>query len=78
MEYATYQTTPSTDGKSTFYFTDCCNNRMFYFGRDDMKYHDKLCPGCMSKGKMTTLYLRGTDEGNCQIAQKPISSFCRF
>lgn len=72
MEYTTYQTTPSTDGKSTFYFTDCCNNRMFYLQRDDTKYHGKLCPGCMSKGKMVTLYLRGTDEANRIMSERGI------
>ena len=41
----TYQYVESTDGKSTFYFTDC-GNRMFYIDKDPMKYHGCLCPKC--------------------------------
>lgn len=59
----TYQYVESTDGKSTFYFTDC-GNRMFYIDKDPMKYHGCLCPKCFMEGKHVTLYLRGTPEAN--------------
>ena len=59
----TYQYVESTDGKSTFYYTDC-GNRMFYIDKDPMKYHGCLCPKCFMEGKQVTLYLRGTPEAN--------------
>lgn len=62
MEYATYQTTPEIHGEGTFFFTDC--GHKMYSNRDKTAYHGCLCPGCFSQGKMTTLYLRGSEEGN--------------
>lgn len=64
MEYATYQTTPSKNGKGTFYFVDCCNY-WIYSVKGQMAYHGCLCPKCFNLNhKMTTLYLRGTNEAN--------------
>ena len=61
---ATYQTTPEAHGNGKFYYTDCCNNRMYSVDDDDMKYHGCLCPKCFWAGKTVTLYLRGTPEAN--------------
>lgn len=69
MKYATYQTTPCVSGKGTFYFTDCCHNTM-YSVRDEMAYHEKLCPRCFMNGKYVTLYLRGTKEANEVIRKR--------
>lgn len=52
----TYQTTPSKNGKGTFFFTDC-GNQMYSVG-DEFTYHKKLCPKCWK-----TLLLRGTKDG---------------
>lgn len=49
----TYQTTPSKNGKGTFFFTDCGNQ--MYSVKDEYAYNKKICPKC---GK--TLLLRGT------------------
>lgn len=62
MEYATYQITSEIYGEGTFFFTDC--GHKMYSNKDKMAYHGCLCPGCFSQGKMTTLYLRGSEEGN--------------
>lgn len=62
MIYETYRTTPSVNGKGTFFFTDC-GNRM-YSVNDAMAYHGRLCPKCFYNGKHVTLYMRGTDEAN--------------
>lgn len=63
-EYATYQISPEIHGKGMFFFADCCGNRMYSINNDEMAYHGKLCPKCMWKGKIVTLYLRGTEEAN--------------
>ena len=62
MTYETYQTTPEVSGNGTYFFTDC-GHRM-YSVRDKMAYHGCLCPACFCKGKMTTLYIRGSKEAN--------------
>lgn len=65
---ATYQTTPSKDGNGTFFFTDCGHE--MYSVKNSMAYHNKLCPACLSKGVLTTLYLRGTKEAKLHIDSK--------
>lgn len=52
----TYQTTPSKNGKGTFFFTDCGNT--MYSVNDAYAYHKKLCPNCHK-----TLLMRGTSDG---------------
>lgn len=61
-EEATYQYLEEAHGNGTFFFTDCCNNRMYNINNDPMTYHGKLCPKCFWSGKDVTLYLRGTEE----------------
>ena len=61
---ATYQCTPERHGRGTFFFTDCCNNRMYSVKNDDLAYHGCLCPKCLWEGRYTVLYLRGTKEAN--------------
>lgn len=63
-EKATYQISPATSGEGMFFFTDCCDNRMYSIRNDEMLYHGCLCPKCMWKGKDVILYLRGTPEAN--------------
>lgn len=62
MNYATYQTTPSKNGKGTFYLADCGHTMYSVLGPE--AYHGCICPGCLSKGIKTTLYLRGSEEAN--------------
>ena len=62
MGIATYQTTPNKIGSGTFFFTDC--GHQFYSICTPIAYHGCLCPGCLSKGKQTTLYIRGSEEAN--------------
>lgn len=62
MNIATYQVIPEKNGNGTFFFTDC-RHRMYSI-KDDMAYHGCLCPGCLYKGKQTTLYIRGSKEAN--------------
>lgn len=62
MNIATYQTIPEKHGSGTFFFTDCGHN--MYSVRDNMAYHDCLCPGCLYKGIYTTLYIRDSEEAN--------------
>lgn len=63
MKYATYKTTPSKNGKGTFYFTDC-GHRLFSVRGPDT-YHGRLCPACLDlKGVETTLYIRRSKEAN--------------
>lgn len=61
-EFETYQHSPSTCGRGTFYFTDC-RNRM-YSVRDSEAYHGCLCPKCFWSNKNKTLLMRGTPEAN--------------
>ena len=56
-----YQISPEKHGLGTFYYTKCCNNRM-YSVKDIMAYHGKLCPKCFHNNKNITLYLAGTPE----------------
>lgn len=69
MNYATYQYIPEKNGKGTFYYPDCCGHRMYSVNGPEA-YHGCLCPKCFMNGKMTTLYLRGTDEANEVINKK--------
>ncbi len=62
MNIETYRVTPEASGKGTYFFTDC-GHRM-YSVRDKMAYHGKLCPACFYNGKITTLYIRGSEEAN--------------
>ena len=64
MTSATYQFANEKHGNGTFFFTDCCGNRMYSVKNDPMVYQGKLCPKCLSNGKMVTLYLRGTQNEN--------------
>lgn len=59
---ATYQICEEAHGNGTFFYTDCCNNRMYSVQNNDMLYHGCLFPKCFWGGKNVTLYLRGTDE----------------
>ena len=67
---ATYQCTPEKLGRGTFFYTDCCKNRMYSIKNDYMTYHGCLCPGCMQKGKQTVLYLRGTEKANSVMKKR--------
>lgn len=62
-EESTYQYLEEAHGNGMFFYTDCCKNRMFSITKDPMFYHGKLCPKCLGQGKLTTLYLRGTEDG---------------
>ena len=62
MNIATYQETPEKHGNGTFFFTDCGHS--MYSVKNDMAYHECLCPGCSSKGIQTILYIRGSKESN--------------
>lgn len=62
-EEATYQYLEEAHGDGMFFFTDCCGNRMYSVKTDPMCYHGCLCPKCFWKGKIVTLYLRGTSDG---------------
>lgn len=46
---ATYQYVEETHGRGMFFFTDCCNNRMYDIRNNLMLYHGCLCPGCLYK-----------------------------
>lgn len=59
----TYQYLKEEHGNGMFFYTGCCGNRMFSIIKDPMLYHGKLCPKCLYQGKLTTLYLRGTEDG---------------
>ena len=67
---ATYQYVEETHGRGMFFFTDCCNNRMYDIRNNPMLYHGCLCPGCLYKGNKTVLYLRGTEEANRVIEER--------
>lgn len=69
MNYATYQYVPERHGKGTFYYPDCCGHEM-YSVKGPEAYHGCLCPKCFYKGKLTTLYMRGTDEANKVIEER--------
>lgn len=60
---ATYQYLEEAHGDGMFFYTGCCGNRMYSVNKDPIFYHGKLCPKCFWKGKLTTLYLRGTEDG---------------
>lgn len=79
MNYATYQTTPSKNGKGTFYFADCGHE--MYSVKGPEAYHGCLCPGCAYEHIDTTLYLRGSEEANKiideQIKKNGSPSFSR-
>ena len=62
MNQATYQTTPSKNGKGTFYFTDCGHQMYSVMGPE--AYHCCICPGCRYKNIDTILYIRGSEEAN--------------
>lgn len=62
MEIATYQVTPEKHSEGFFFFTDC--GHKMYSIKDKMDYHGCLCPGCLSNGKQTILYIRGSKEAN--------------
>jgi hypothetical protein len=59
---ATYHAEPKKNGRGMFYFTDCCNNKMFSIFQNPLKYHGCLCPKCYYHNKITVLYLQGTEE----------------
>lgn len=61
--YETYQYAPEENGRGMYFHTDC-GNWMYSVKTDIMAYHGCLCPRCLSNGKYTTLYLRGTPEAN--------------
>lgn len=65
MNYATYHTTPEAHGNGTFFFTSC--GHKMYSVRNDMAYHGCLCPGCLFKGKYTTLYIAGSKEARGKL-----------
>ena len=67
---ATYQYLEAKNGNGLFFYTDCCNNRMYSISNDVMRYHGCLCPKCFWHGKYVTLYLRGTEEGKRVINEK--------
>lgn len=69
---ATYQITQEVHGEGTFFFTDCCGNRMYTPFNDKMAYHGRLCPKCFWKGKSVTLYLRGTEEANKVMKEREL------
>lgn len=69
MNYATYQYTPEVNGKGTFYYPDCCKY-WIYSVKGPEAYHGCLCPKCFYKGKLTTLYMRGTDEANSIVGRR--------
>lgn len=60
---STYRYTEEAHGHGTFFYTDCCNNRMYSVNNDPMHYHGKLCPRCFMDNKYVTLYMRGTEDG---------------
>lgn len=60
---STYRYLPENSGRGMFFYTDCCENRMYSVNRDPMTYHGKLCPKCFWNNKLVTLYLRGTEDG---------------
>ena len=62
MNQATYQTTPSKNGKGTFYFTDCGHRMYSVMGPE--AYHGCICPGCRYNNIDTILYIRGSEEAN--------------
>ena len=62
MNQATYQTTPSKNGKGTFDFTDC-GHRMYSLNGPEA-YHGCICPGCRYNNIDTILYIRGSEEAN--------------
>lgn len=64
MSKATYQYLEEAHGEGMFFYTDCCNNRMYSIDNDIMRYHWCLCPKCFWEGKTTVLYLRGTKEAD--------------
>ena len=68
MNYATYQTTPSKDGKGTFYFTDCGHE--MYSVKGPEAYHGCLCPGCAYKHIDTILYICGSEEANAFLDER--------
>ncbi len=68
MEYELYSATPEKHGHGTFFYTECGN--VMYSVNDDMAYHGKLCPRCFLKGKMVTLYIRGSEEAKRVIDRR--------
>ena len=62
MNYATYQTTPSKNGKGTFYLADCGHTMYSVLGPE--AYHGCICPACAYKHIDTILYIRGSQEAN--------------
>lgn len=60
---ATYQYLEEAHEDGMFFYTDCCENRMYSVNKDPMLYHGKICPKCFWHGKLVTLYLRGTLDG---------------
>ena len=61
MDAETYRCTPELHGNGMFYFTDC-GNVMYYVDNDPMRWHGRSCPKCFMKGKIVTLYIRGSEE----------------
>lgn len=61
MAEETYRYIEAVNGNGMFFYTDC-GNQMYSVDVNPMKYHGFLCPKCLMMGKMTTLFLRGTNE----------------
>ena len=63
FEESTYRYLPEKNGHGMFFYTDCCENRMYSVNNNPLAYHGKLCPKCFWNNKLVTLYLRGTEDG---------------
>lgn len=46
QEIETYVTRPSTSGRSIFYYTSICHNRMFCISYEPKRWDRCYCPKC--------------------------------
>lgn len=60
---STYRHLQEAHERGMFFYTDCCNNRMYSVSNDPMRYHGRLCPRCFMNNKYVTLYMRDTEDG---------------
>ena len=62
-KYALYQPVEAKHGKGIFFYTSCCNNRMYDITGNENRYHGVLCPKCNNINNIQCiLYKAGSKE----------------
>lgn len=62
-EKALYNAVSEAHGNGMFFYTTCCNSRIYSVKNDEYLYHKCLCPNCAVQHKKVTLYYIYSEEG---------------